>query len=177
MAGEEEFVFKTAAVVLALVCLALCAKPMSAQLIPHGNVYVGGSFGSGVDVINRFDFKGWEASGEMLPFHRFTHLGLVLDGNGMYRPGVTKYNLLFGPRVSVQFGKWRPFAHAMAGTQRVMSGGVNYDPLVIDAGGGVDYKLFFKNFSWRLQLDGTRTHLLSATQYDYRASTGIVWRF
>jgi hypothetical protein len=173
-------VFKTAAVVLALMGLALCAKPMSAQLIPHGNVYVGGAFASGVDVINRNDYKGWEASAEALPFHRFTHLGLVLEGSGLYRPGVTKYNLLFGPRVSVQLGNWRPFAHAMAGTQRLLSGQPNpvtFDPLVIDAGGGVDYKLFFKNFSWRLQLDGTRTHLLSETQYDYRASTGIVWRF
>jgi hypothetical protein len=177
MTGEEYFVFKTATVVLALVFLALFAKPMSAQLIPHGNVYVGGSFASAVDVINRNDYKGWAASAEALPFHRFTHLGLVLDGAGLYRPGVTKYNAVFGPRVSMNFGKWRPFVHAMAGTQRLTTGGIDYDPLVIDAGGGVDYKLFFRNFSWRLQADGMRTHLLSATQYDYRASTGLVWRF
>jgi hypothetical protein len=170
-------VFKTAAVALALICLGLCAKPMSAQLIPHGNVYVGGSFASGVDVVNRFDFKGWAASGEALPFHRFTHLGLVLDGSGLYRPGVTKYNLVFGPRLSYNIGNWRPFAHAMAGSQRLTTGGIAYDPLVIDVGGGVDYKLFFRNFSWRLQGDYMRTHLLSATQQDYRGSTGIVWRF
>jgi len=48
---------------------------------------------------------------------------------------------------------------------------------IIDIGGGADYKLHFKNFSWRLQGDYMHGHYASANQDDYRASTGIVWRF
>ena len=47
----------------------------------------------------------------------------------------------------------------------------------LNVGGGLDYKVFFKNFSWRFQGDYMHTHYASATQNDYRASTGIVWRF
>jgi hypothetical protein len=47
----------------------------------------------------------------------------------------------------------------------------------IDFGGGADYKLSFRNFSWRVQGDYMFSHFLSANQNDFRASTGIVWRF
>ena len=39
-----------------------------------------------------------------------------------------------------------------------ISDGFVYNPLVIDVGGGLDYKLFFKNFSWRFQGDYMHTH-------------------
>ena len=52
-----------------------------------------------------------------------------------------------------------------------------YYPIAYDVGGGVDYKLPFRSFSWRLQGDWTHTRLLSANQNDFRVSTGIVWRF
>ena len=65
----------------------------------------------------------------------------------------------------------------MAGIQLVNSSGTTYNPIAIDVGGGADYKLHFKNFSWRVQGDLLRTNYASAVQYDYRASTGIVWRF
>lgn len=150
---------------------------MSAQLIPHGNVYVGAAFGQSTFVINKQSYRGWNASAEVIPLARFQHIGLVVDATGLYRSGITQYNLLAGPRVAATFGKWRPFAHAMAGIERVTSSGNTYNPVAIDFGGGVDYKLFFKNFSWRFQGDYLHTHYLSATQNDYRGSTGIVWRF
>jgi hypothetical protein len=59
----------------------------------------------------------------------------------------------------------------------VNSNGFVYNPVAIDIGGGADYKLRFKNFSWRLQGDYMHGHYASANQNDYRASTGIVWRF
>jgi hypothetical protein len=59
----------------------------------------------------------------------------------------------------------------------INSSGITYSPLAVDIGGGVDYRLHLKNFSWRVQGDGIRTNYASATEYDYRASTGIVWRF
>jgi hypothetical protein len=65
----------------------------------------------------------------------------------------------------------------MGGIRHINSDGFIYNPVAIDIGGGADYKLHFKNFSWRLQGDYVRGHYASAYQNDYRASTGIVWRF
>lgn len=170
---------KTAATVLAFVCLMLLSMPMSAQLVPHGNVYLGASYADSYDVTIRYPFKGWNASAEAIPLSRYPFVGLVLDGSGLYNRthGITQYNIVLGPRLSHTFGKWRPFVHAMAGIQMVSVNDVKHRPLEIDLGGGVDYKLPFRNFSWRLQADYFHTHFLSANQNDVRASTGIVYRF
>ena len=168
---------KTAAAVLALVCLALFSIPMSAQILPRGNVYGGVSYGQFTEVVNKQSYRGWEGSAEAIPFARFPHIGFVLDGSGYYRSGITQYNLLGGIRLSTTFGKWRPFVHGMGGVAHINSSGIIYTPPAVDVGGGADYKLFFKNFSWRLQGDVMRTHYGNANQYDYRGSTGIVWRF
>jgi len=101
----------------------------------------------------------------------------VIDGSGFYREGVTQYIAVGGPRLSTNIGKWRPFVHAMAGVRHLNSSGFVYNPLVIDVGGGVDYRLWFKNFSWRFQGDYMHSNYASATQNDYRTSTGILWRF
>jgi hypothetical protein len=173
-------VSKSAAAVLAFVVLMLFSIPMSAQfngLLPNGNVYAGVSYGQLTNVVNQQSYRGWNGSFEALPFTRFPRLGLVIDASGFYRTGVTQYNLVAGPRISTNLGKWRPFAHAMAGVRHLNSSGFTYNPLALDFGGGVDYRLPFKNFSWRFQGDYMHTHYLSATQNDYRASTGIVWRF
>lgn len=171
---------KAAAAVLAFIGLLLFSIPMSAQfngLLPSGNVYAGVSYGQLTNVVNKQSYKGWNGSFEALPFTRFPHLGLVADVSGFYRSGVTQYNFVGGPRLSANLGKLRPFVHAMAGIRHLNSSGFVYNPLVIDVGGGLDYKLPFKNFSWRFQGDYMHTHYASATQNDYRASTGIVWRF
>jgi hypothetical protein len=175
-------VSKTAAVVLAFLSLMVFTTASRAQdrLLPSGNVYVGAAYADSVDVVNRYTFRGWNASVETFPFHRFTYLGVVLDGSGFYRLGVQQYNLFLGPRLSMHYGKWRPFVQVMAGAQRNDSGGITHYPIAEDIGGGVDRKfqlLFMKNFSWRLQFDYSRTHLLSATQNDIRGSAGLVWRF
>jgi hypothetical protein len=173
-------VSKTATAVLAFVVLMLFSIPMSAQfngLLPNGNVYAGVSYAQLTDVINKQSYRGWTGSYEAIPFTRFPRLGLVADGSGFYRSGVKQYNIVGGPRFSVSYGKWRPFVHAMAGIRHVNSYGFVYNPLAIDIGGGADYKLPFKNFSWRLQGDYMHGHYASANQDDYRASTGIVWRF
>lgn len=173
---------KTAAAVLAFVCLMLFAIPMSAQLLPNGNVYGGVSYGQFTEAgVNKQSYRGWNASAEAFPTPRFPHLGVVLDASGFYRSNaagkITQYNFLAGPRFSGNFGRWRPFVHALGGIQFVNSSGITYNPVAIDVGAGVDYKLHFRNFSWRVQGDGIRTRYVSATQYDYRVSTGIVWRF
>ena len=181
VAGEELFVSKTALAVLAFVALVSLSIPASAQLIPHGNVYAGVSYAQLTPVIDQQSFRGWNGSGEIMPFARFTHLGFVADASGFYRNNrfgsIKYYDFMGGPRLSMQYEKWRPFVHAMAGIDRVNSSGIIYRPLVIDVGGGVDYKIFFKNFSWRVQGDYMHTHYANAYQNDFRASTGIVWRF
>jgi hypothetical protein len=174
-------VSKTAAAALAFLSLLLFSLPMSAQfngLLPSGNVYAGVSYGQLTNVVNQQSYHGWNASFEDIPFVRFPHLGLVADVSGFYRStGVTQYNYVGGPRLSTNIDKLRPFIHAMAGIRHLNSSGFVYNPLLIDVGGGLDYKLPFKNFSWRFQGDYMHTRYASATQNDYRASTGIVWRF
>jgi len=173
-------VSKTAAAVLAFAGLFLCSIPMSAQfggLLPNGNVYAGVSYGQLTNAVNQQAYRGWNGSFEDMIFSRFPRLGVVIDGSGFYRSGVTQYNALGGLRFSGNMGRWRPFVHAMGGIRHLNSSGFVYNPIEIDAGGGVDYKLGFKNFSWRFQGDYMHTHYLSVTQNDYRASTGLVWRF
>jgi hypothetical protein len=173
-------VSKTAAVVLAFLSMVLLTATSRAQLLPSGNVYVGASYADSVEVINRYTFRGWNASLEEFPFKRLTYLGAVLDTSGSYRLGVQQYDFFLGPRISMHYGKWRPFVQVMAGTQRTASGGIVHWPIAEDVGGGVDRKfqlLFLKNFSWRLQFDYSRTHSLSTTQNDIRGSAGLVWRF
>jgi hypothetical protein len=180
IAGEGYFVSKTAAAVLAFMGLLLFSVPMSAQfggLLPNGNVYVGASYGQITNVVNQQSYKGWDASFEALPFARYPHLGFVLDGAGFYRRNVTQYQAVLGPRLSADMGRWRPFVQAMGGIRHLNSSGFIWNPIVIDVGAGADYKLGFKNFSWRLQADYMHTRYASQTQNDYRASTGIVWRF
>ena len=171
---------KFAAGVLAFVGLMLFSIPMTAQfngLLPNGNVYAGISYAQLTDVINVQSYRGFNGSFEALPFTRFPRIGLVADGSGFYRSGVKQYNFVGGPRFSLSYDKWRPFVHAMAGIRHIDSYNFISNPLVIDIGGGADYKLPFKNFSWRLQGDYMHSHYQSASQNDYRASTGIVWRF
>lgn len=171
---------KSAAAALAFVGFILFSIPMSAQfngLLPNGNVYAGVSYAQLTDVVNKQSYRGWTGSFEALPFTRFPRIGLVIEGSGYYRSGVKQYNILAGPRLSASVGKWRPFVHAMGGIRHVNSDGFVYNPYAIDVGGGTDYKLPFKNFSWRLQGDLLHGHYHSANQNDYRASTGIVWRF
>jgi len=173
-------VSKIAAAVLAFLAFTLFCSPMSAQLLPSGNVYAGVSYGQLTNATIQQSYRGWNGSAEAFPFKRLLHIGVVVDASGFYRTNATQisqYNFLGGVRLSTNMGKWRPFVHGMAGIRRINSGGFVQTPLGIDVGGGVDYKLWFKNFSWRLQGDYIRSHYLSATQNDYRTSTGIVWRF
>ena len=172
---------KTALAVLMFFCMAAFSVPMSAQLIPHGNVFAGVSYGQLTEVVNQQSYRGLEGTGEAFPFTRFAHLSLVLDASAYFRHDefarVTEYNAMGGFRWSYTHGKFRPFAEILGGVQRISSSGLVYSHAVEGAGGGLDYKIPFKNFSWRFQGDYIRSNYASATQNDYRASTGLVWRF
>jgi hypothetical protein len=147
---------------------------MTAQLIPHGNAYAGVAYSdSDIVTANRMGLKGWNGSAEAI---FFPHVGVVADISGFYAPDVKQYNFLFGPRVAISIGKFRPFVHALFGIQKLNLGGVSYSPFAEDVGGGVDYKLM-RAFSWRVQADYVHTNYLSAQQNDVRVSTGLVYRF
>jgi hypothetical protein len=170
-------VSKTAAVVMALLGLTIFPTVSKAQLIQSGNVYAGVAYANSVDVINRLSFRGWDGSVEVKPFIRYPFLGFALDGSGIYRTGVEQYNAVLGPRISKSYGKWRLFLHATAGIQQNVTGGEAFNSIIEDGGGGVDRRLHFKRFAWRLQGDYIHSHQLHADQNDFRVSTGLVWRF
>lgn len=169
---------KTATVVLALLILSIFPAVSKAQIIQSGNVYAGVAYAESDDVIPpRLAMRGFVGSVEVKPFIRFPHLGFVLDGAGVFTSGVQQYNLVLGPRLSKNYGKWRIFAHATAGYQQATTGGETFHPLIEDGGAGIDRRLPFKRFAWRVQGDYIHSHMLDASQNDFRLSTGLVWRF
>jgi hypothetical protein len=147
---------------------------------------------------NPANLNGWNGSleGKVLPF-----VGIVADLSGYYgSPGFTAtcgliigcvpttghanatvYNVLFGPRLSVSVGKLRPFAHALVGVAHVNQSArsifSNSATSFADAiGGGIDYRLI-PLVAWRVQADFLQTRFFSATQDNFRFSTGLVLRF
>ena len=168
---------RLAAAVLAFVGFLVFSIPMSAQLLPSGNVYAGVSYGSLTNVVVRQSYRGWNGSFEDILLSNHPHLGFVVDASGFYRSNINLYDFLGGARLATNYGRWRPFVHGLGGVRHTNSSGFITNQYQIDFGGGVDYKLSLRNFSWRVQGDYMFSHFLSANQNDFRASTGIVWRF
>lgn len=186
--------------VITFLCFGLCfgfASPAAAQ-IPSGNVFFGYSYYStNVSSIDRINTNGWEGSveGKIIPF-----LGMVADFSAHYGtenfqtavacPGigcpalvvisnvsVAEHNYLFGPRVSVPVGKYRPFGEVMIGVAHVNADGAGSDTsFVTAAGGGLDYRLI-RLVAWRFQGDYVQTRFFGTHQNNVRLSTGIVIRF
>jgi hypothetical protein len=188
-------------IVLVLSSLFLFAGLASAQ-VPSANVFFGYSYyNTDLSSIDRANTNGWEASveGKVIPF-----LGLVADFDSHYGsqnfpsqnfPGgcavpvglassctfndsFHEYNFMFGPRVSVSVGKFRPFAEALFGGAHVtLDNSVGSDTSFATAiGGGLDYRLI-KPIAWRFQGDYLQTRFFGATQNNVRISTGIVLKF
>ncbi|HUA16400.1 MAG TPA: hypothetical protein VMG31_13975 [Verrucomicrobiae bacterium] len=167
-----------------------------AQVPTAGNVFFGYSYyNTDLSPIDRANTNGWEASveGRVLPF-----IGIVADFSSHYGsqnfPGavcpvgvtpctstfnanVAEHNYLFGPRVSVSVGKFRPFAEAMFGAGHVNANAAGSDTSFATAlGGGIDYRLF-RPVAWRFQGDYIQTRFFGTTQNNLRLSTGLVLRF
>jgi hypothetical protein len=127
-----------------------------AQIPTAGNVFFGYSyFNNNLSSIGRAGINGWEGSleGKVLPF-----IGIVADFSGHYgsetfqgavcpvgdppclpsqfSANVSEHNFLFGPRVSVKLGRFRPFAEAMAGAGHVNVNSVGTDNSFATAVGG-----------------------------------------
>jgi opacity protein-like surface antigen len=180
--------------------LILFAGLASAQVPTSGNIFVGYSFYSAspstldLSDVGRPNMNGWEASleGKVLPW-----VGIVADlsghygqqnylvvtpvGTGPVASTVTGHetDVMFGPRLSIPIGKFRPFGEAMFGVGHVNTGqGISTsDTSVATAlGGGLDYKII-RILALRAEADYVQTRFFNTTQNNFRLSTGIVFRF
>jgi opacity protein-like surface antigen len=161
--------------------------------VPGGNIYFGYTYYNTDLSLHRGNLNGFEATleGKLVPV-----LGIVADITGHYgslsfpfscpvSPGPTctasanahQYEVMFGPRVSIPVGKFRPFGEFEVGVGHVTTNGFGSDTSYATAvGGGLDYKIFGP-VAWRLEGDYVRTHFFSAGQNNFRFSTGIAFRF
>jgi hypothetical protein len=189
---EETTLVKRIAIVLALWMMSAAGF---AQTRSAGNVFLGYSFNrASTGWSNTGNLNGWELSAErkVAPI-----LGFVLDvgtqygtlkipaaritnGPGNYDLTTRVESLMFGPRVSVSVGKFRPFATALIGAGHLHEDALDHaygETSVADAiGGGVDYKII-PMASWRVQGDLLQTRFHGGRQEDMRISTGLVVNF
>jgi hypothetical protein len=170
--------------VLFILAMILCSCGW-AQIPTKGNAFFGYSYDH--TAISRGDdgsLNGWEASleGKLVPW-----VGLVVDVDGHYgsrnyggiNADVAEHNALFGPRVSVQVKRFRPFAEALVGVGHVSrsSGVSDSDTSFANAvGGGLDYRVAGP-ISLRGQLDWVNTRFYGSGQNGVRFSTGVAIHF
>ena len=161
------------------------ASPASAQIPTKGNAFFGYSYDRTAVVSNdTTNLNGWEATleGKFLPW-----IGLVVDVDGHYgnhnfsgtNADVTAHNVLFGPRVSVSYKRFRPFAELLVGVGHISrSNGVSDSDTSFanGAGGGLDYRIFGP-VTLRGQLDWINTRFYGEGQNGVRFSTGLALHF
>ena len=165
---------------LALILIAISPAAVSPALhaqaiLPRANVFLGYSyshldFGQGATRnVNGYEFSG---EGQVLPF-----LGLVGDYSGHFGTGrLHEQNFLFGPRVSADVGRFRPFGQILFGVAHLSTIGASDTSFATGAGGGLDYQISGP-VAWRNQVDYLRTGFFSGSQNNVRISTGLAFRF
>jgi hypothetical protein len=180
------------AIVVALLMVSVAGFAQSAK---SGDLFLGYSFNrASTGWSSTGNLNGWNASieGKIAPW-----AGLVADVGTQYgtlqlptkfitgEPGsaasTTRVeSLMFGPRVSVSKGKFRPFAQALVGVAHVHEDAQEFaygESSVADAfGGGVDYRLR-PQIAWRVQGDALQTRFHGERENDIRISTGLVLNF
>ena len=143
--------------------------------------------------------NGWNASLEakVLPV-----LGIVADFSGYYgnstaslgcsqyvafcgasNANFSLYSFTFGPQVSLPFGRFKPYAHALFGvslSRPLLASNNSFADLL---GGGIDISLV-PRLAWRAQADVTQTRFQVTccvpeqnSENSLRLSTGLVLRF
>ena len=165
----------------------------SAQIPTKGNVFFGYSYDhTAISSGDSGSLNGWDASleGKVAPW-----VGLVVDIDGHYgsriyciscvgpigpmNADITEHNFLFGPRVSVQVQRFRPFAEFLIGAGRVSrSNGISDSntSFANAVGGGLDYRIAGP-FSARGQLDWVNTRFYGQGQNGVRLNFGIAFHF
>ncbi len=191
---------------LAIAIVSLVSCVANAQVPTSGNVFFGYSYLNTtpltfVGITSRQGLNGWEGSVEGKVFR---YVGVVADFSGNYgsqtlpiavgtcaigvvcspiRTNTHIQNFLFGPRVSANFGKVRPFGEFLVGAGHADATSPGPDSIVsndttfaLAVGGGLDYKII-RPIAARFQADYIQTHLFGTNQNNIRLSTGIVLRF
>jgi hypothetical protein len=197
-----------------MVAVTIFVPPLVAQTV--GNLYGGYSFLSNdlhvakqigeagtPTASGRGNLNGWNVSAEVKVFR---WIGAVADFDGSYgsvpirgfssfifnpptHSNTSFYSYLFGPRVSVEVGKFRPFAEALFGVAYQNVDLDEFQPttdthLATAYGGGLDYRLT-RRFAWRVEADYVGSRLFprlqpspnsKPVQNNFRFSTGIVFR-
>jgi hypothetical protein len=170
---------------MVVLLLAISAGAASAQIPTRGNAFFGYSYDHTSIVSNdTSNLNGWEATleGKFLPW-----IGLVVDVDGHYgnhdfsgtNADVAAHNVLFGPRVSVTYHRYRPFAEGLVGVGHISrSNGISdSDTSFADGvGGGLDYRIVGP-LTIRGQLDWINTRFYGEGQNGVRFSTGIALHF
>ena len=156
--------------------LLISAAFASAQLVPKGNAYFGYAYNRAEIVSNdATSLNGWDAQleGKLIPW-----VGIVADLGGTYGSNISKYNFIFGPRISVQVSRVRPFGEFLIGASHisVANGAATNTSFANALGGGLDYKLLGP-LGARGQLDWIRTRNFSQDQNDVRFTFGLVLDF
>jgi hypothetical protein len=170
---------------LTVFLMATLATTALAQIPTKGNAFFGYSYDrTPIAANDTTSLNGWDASleGKFLPW-----IGLVLDVDGHYgnhnfsgtTADLTAHNVLFGPRVSVQVRRFRPFGEFLVGVGHVSrtNGISDSDTSFADAvGGGLDYRIVGP-LAARAQLDWINTRFYGEGQNGVRFSTGIALHF
>ncbi len=168
-----------------LIALLAILGTASAQIPTKGNVFFGYSFDrTSIASNDTTSLNGWDASleGKFLPW-----IGLVADIDGHYgnhnfggtTADITAHNVLFGPRVSVSYRRFRPFGEFLVGVGHISrSNGISdSDTSFVNAlGGGLDYRLFGP-VTARGQLDWINTRFYGEGQNGVRFTMGIALHF
>ncbi len=182
------------AIVIAFMLFSL-AGFAAAQVPTSGNVFVGYSYQTadstalGISGGNRVNMNGWQAS---LEGKLFPALGIVADFSGHYGSQIVvstppfgfsgnmtghEFDVMFGPRVGVSVGKFRPFGEFEIGVGHMNTTDFGSKTSFATAvGGGLDYKIV-RIAALRLQGDYVSTRFFGTTQNNFRLSTGLVLRF
>jgi hypothetical protein len=180
-----------------------CSVLAGAQLPNGGNAFFGYSYLRGETFADSrtvqasggsANMSGWEVSaeGKYLPWlgvvgdldwHYGGHDTAVCVPNGpctAFRLNASRDTLMFGPRASITYRRYRPFAEALFGVgyQSDKGGGISNSDLTFATaiGGGVDYQLI-RMVALRGQLHAVHTNFFGNGQFDLRFSTGIVFHF
>ena len=165
--------------------LTMLSSAAWAQIPTRGNAFFGYSYDRTSIVSNdTSNLNGWEATleGKFLPW-----IGLVADIDGHYgnhsftttSADVTAHNVLFGPRVSVQVRRFRPFAELLVGVGHISrSNGISDSntSFANAVGGGLDYRIAGP-LTFRGQLDWINTRFYGEGQNGVRFSTGVAFHF
>jgi hypothetical protein len=179
---------------MAMVCLLFLFLTVARSDAQRFNVFAGISYSGYGPNSPKHSLIGWNGSLEakVLPV-----LGIVADFSGHYgnetidslllcrvpsvpcteNTNVSLYTFTGGPQVSLPFGRFKPYAHALFGAALFREEMSPFFPersisFADELGGGIDVSVT-PGVAWRVQADALQTLENSSL----RLSTGVVFRF